>query len=108
MARHKKKSLPCLDRLSYLLSDLSIFSRPRKFHVTPVFKGKKMSAPSAKRSSGRTKKTTSHPKNNLARYGDPSASWLLLLPVDRPRLFRSTERVHRVMGNLAYDWRRLN
>ena len=33
----QKSSLPCLDLLSYLLSDFGIFSRQRKFHVTPVF-----------------------------------------------------------------------
>ena len=59
----QKSFLPCLDLLSYLLSDFGIFSRQRKFHVTPVFE--KNECPKPRASSHREKnllieKTTSH------------------------------------------------
>jgi len=54
------------------------------------------------------RKKKPHRKNNLARYNCPSASWPLLLPVDRLRPFRLTARVDRVIGHPAFDRRHPN
>ena len=66
-----------------------------------------MSALRAKQSLGRTKNTTSHPKKQPRNHG-PSALWPLLLLVDHLRPFCSTARIDMVMGNPAYNRRRLN
>ena len=58
--------------------------------------------------SNNKKQTQTKKKKTLARYDGPSALWPLMPPVDRPRPFRSTTRIDRVMGDPAYDWRRLN
>ena len=73
-ACHQKSSLPCLDLLSYLLS-VFLFSKQRKFHISPDFWKKKMSAPSAKRSLHKVnQKDNLIKKNNHAWYNGPSTS----------------------------------
>jgi hypothetical protein len=69
----KKSSLPCLDLLSYLVSDFVCFLDSTSSTSLLFFEEEKMSALSADRSLHRVNKKKPHRKNNLARYNGPSS-----------------------------------
>jgi len=76
-AHHEKSSLPCLDLLSYLLSEIGIFFCDRASSTSLLFFEKKLSAPSVDtiveylttKNNLTSKKTTSHGTMVQARCG---------------------------------------
>ena len=93
----QKSSLACLDLLSYLLSENGLFSVTAQVPRHSCFSKKKLSA---RAPSGLWVRTIESNNKKQTQTKKP--------PVDRPCPFRSTARIDRVMGDPAYDRRRLN